>query len=153
MDLILWRHADAEETVAQRSDLERDLTARGERQAARMAQWLHRQLPHGVRILVSPARRAQRTAMTLDRKFRTLPELGPEANAESILVAVGWPDGKHAVLVVGHQPSLGQAAALALTGQAADWSIRKGAVWWLRQRDRDRPSGCVIHCVQSPETI
>jgi len=151
MDLILWRHADAEEPSPLRSDLERDLTARGERQAARMAQWLHRQLPHGVRILASPVRRAQRTAMTLDRKFRTVAELGPDANAAAILAAAGWPDAKHAVLVVAHQPALGQAAALALTGQVADWSIRKGAVWWLRQRDR--PQGCTIHCVQSPETI
>jgi phosphohistidine phosphatase len=91
--------------------------------------------------------------MTLDRKFRTVAELGPDASADAILAAAGWPDAKHAVLVVGHQPSLGQTAALALTGQVADWSIRKGAVWWLRQRERDRPQSCAIHCVQSPETI
>jgi phosphohistidine phosphatase len=153
MDLILWRHADAEESEVDSADLERDLTARGERQAARMARWLHQQLPHGVRVLASPARRAQRTAMALDRKFRTLAELAPGASPESILAAAGWPDSKHAVLVVGHQPSLGQTAALVLTGRAADWSVRKGAVWWLRQRERDGPQGVAIHCVQSPETI
>jgi phosphohistidine phosphatase len=153
MDLILWRHADAEETGVERADLERDLTARGERQAARMARWLHQQLPHGVRILASPARRAQLTAMALDRKFRTVEELAPGASPETILAAAGWPDAKHAVLIVGHQPYLGQAAALVLTGKAADWSVRKAAVWWLRQRERDGAQACALHCVQSPETI
>jgi phosphohistidine phosphatase len=153
MDLILWRHAEAEEADDGGDDLKRPLTARGERQAARMAQWLQRQLPDGVRVLCSPAERAQRTAMRLERRFRTMPELAPPASAAQLLAAAGWPDAKRAVLAVGHQPSLGRAAALALTGQEADWSVRKGAIWWLRWRERDGEPGAVLHCVMSPETI
>lgn len=153
MDLILWRHADAEEAAAGQADLERRLSARGERQAQRMAKWLARQLPEGTLILASPAVRAQDTVAALGRDLRTLVELGPAASAQTLLALAGWPDAKGAVLVVGHQPALGRAAALALTGQAADWSIRKGAVWWLKSRDREGPQGRAIHCVQSPETL
>ena len=34
MDLILWRHAEAEDARAGQDDLERALTPKGERQAA-----------------------------------------------------------------------------------------------------------------------
>ena len=50
MDLILWRHADAEPGEP---DLDRPLTAKGVRQAERMAAWLDGHLPDGCRILVS----------------------------------------------------------------------------------------------------
>ncbi len=41
-------------------------------------------------------------------------------------------------MLVGHQPTLGRVAALLMTGQESDWTIRKGAVWWL---EIDAPSG------------
>ena len=40
MNLILWRHAEAEDTTP---DLKRVLTKRGLKDAALMAQWLHAQ--------------------------------------------------------------------------------------------------------------
>jgi phosphohistidine phosphatase len=153
MDLILWRHADAEVEIHGRPDLARRLSDRGERQAARIARWLHRQLPEEVRIIASPAQRAQGTAMKLERKFRVVDEVGPDASAAQILAAAAWPDANRPVLVVGHQPALGRAAALAMTGIEADWTMRKGAVWWLRQRTREDREGCVLVCVQSPETL
>jgi phosphohistidine phosphatase len=55
------------------------------------------------------------------------------------------------VLVVGHQPTLGQAAALALTGDAAEWTIRKGAIWWLERRDRDEEP--LVRAVISPDLL
>jgi len=36
------------------------------------------------------------------------------------------------VLLVGHQPAMGAAIALALTGKEANWDIRKGAIWRIR---------------------
>ena len=160
MDLILWRHADAEDgDDAPRDDLKRKLTARGERQATRMALWLHRQMPEGVRILVSPAVRAQRTASRLERKFSTVEAIGPDATAQDLLTASGWPDGRRTVLLVGHQPALGELASLLLTGRATPWTIRKGAVWWLRnragegERDGEGRARTFVVCVQSPETM
>ena len=37
MDLILWRHADAEIASEGEDDLSRELTVKGEKQAVRMA--------------------------------------------------------------------------------------------------------------------
>ena len=50
MDLILWRHAEAEDVRHGGSDLDRGLTAKGERQAKRMACWLDQHLPDSTRI-------------------------------------------------------------------------------------------------------
>jgi phosphohistidine phosphatase len=160
MDLILWRHADAEDgESAERDDLKRRLTPRGERQAARVALWLHRQTPDGMRILVSPAVRAQRTAARLERHFTTVDTIGPAAKAKDLLAASGWPDGRRTVLLVGHQPALGELVSLLLTGREAPWTIRKGAVWWLRNRpgdvarDGEARAQTLVVCVQSPETM
>lgn len=132
MDLILWRHADAEILRAGQSDLDRALTPKGERQARRMAAWLDARLDASTRIVVSPALRARQTAEALGRKFETAKAIAPDRSADELLAAVRWPDGDVPVLVVGHQPTLGIAAARLLAGVAQDWAIRKCAVWWLR---------------------
>lgn len=153
MDLILWRHAEALDMRELDDDLDRALTPKGERQAHRMADWLGRQLPAGLKVLVSPARRAQQTAQALDRKFKTLPELGPEGTVSALLHAARWPDAREPVLVVGHQPALGLAAAYLLAGEARPWSVRKGSVWWLRGRERDGVLQVVLHAVIGPEQV
>ena len=152
MDLILWRHAEALESGAE-DDLARALTAKGERHAERMAEWLNRRLAHSTRILVSPALRCQQTAKALGRKFRTVAEIAPGASPEAVLRAARWPDASESVLVIGHQPTLGLAASLALTGAAQAWSIKKAAVWWIRHRPRDDDSHVVLQAVQSPDCL
>lgn len=153
MDLILWRHAEALEMREVADDLDRALTSKGERQAQRMAAWLNRQLPHGTKVLVSPARRAQQTAAALERKFKTLPSLAPDGGVDALLQATRWPDAREPVLVVGHQPTLGLVAAYLLSGQAQAWTLRKGGVWWLRVREREGSSQVVLHAVVSPELL
>ena len=153
MDLILWRHAEAFEMREVQEDLDRALTPKGERQAQRMAAWLNRQLPAGAKVLVSPARRAQQTAAALDRKFKTSPALAPDATVDALLQAVRWPDAREPVLVVGHQPTLGLAAAYLLSGQAQAWPVRKGAAWWLRARERDDGLQIVLHAMMAPDLV
>jgi phosphohistidine phosphatase len=150
MDLILWRHADAEPGEP---DLERPLTAKGVRQAERMAAWLDGHLPDGCRILVSPAERAQQTARALGRKYKTVPELGTGATAAAVLAAAGWPDAREARLIVGHQPTLGETAALLLSGSDAPWGMRKAAVWWLSNRDREQGAEVVLKVVIGPDYV
>jgi len=152
MDLILWRHADAEDAAPGAADEARRLTAKGERQAKRVAAWLKKQLPEDARVLVSPAQRAQQTAQALTRRFKVSREVGTAAGPQSILKVAGWPAGDGTVVVVGHQPSLGQAAALALTGSPADWSVKKGAIWWLASRSRDGEE-VVIRAVVAPDML
>jgi phosphohistidine phosphatase len=153
MDLILWRHAAAAEAAGALDDFERRLTPRGERQAMRMGAWLNRRLPAGALVFASRAERAQATAARLEPKVRILPELDPGASGEQLLHVAGWPGGHRTVVLVGHQPALGQAAALALTGQCADWPLRKGGLWWLRRRERNGTADTMLLCAQSPETV
>ena len=150
MDLILWRHADAE---SGEPDLRRRLTSKGIKQADRMASWLDGRLPDGCRILVSPAERAQQTAMPLKRKFRVADELAPGANVDAVLALAGWPDAREAALIVGHQPTLGEVAATLLAGEALPWSIRKGGVWWLSNRAREGSEVVVLKVVISPDFV
>jgi phosphohistidine phosphatase len=149
MDLILWRHADAEEGAP---DLERKLTAKGRKQAARMAEWLKLRLPSKYSLLVSPAARAQETAEALEPKFKTVASLAPGAQARQIEQAAGWPDGEGTVIVVGHQPDLGIVAARLVSGAQTGWSIKKGGLWWLSYRVRDEGQ-VVVRAVMSPDLL
>ena len=153
MDLILWRHAEAHEAEHGCDDLSRPLTARGEKQAARMAGWLDRQLPEGLRVLASPAVRTEQTASALGRKFKMRAELLPGGTPQDLLQLVQWPRAKGAVLVVGHQPVLGQTIAQLLQLTASECAVRKGSVWWLRYRERVGESQTVLMAVQSPEFL
>jgi phosphohistidine phosphatase len=153
MDLVLWRHAEAQEWGEGCDDMARALTSRGEKQAARVAKWLDRQLPEGARIVVSPARRAEQTALALGRKYKLRPELAPGASVAQLLELVQWPAAKGTVLVVGHQPTLGQTIAQLIGLSGAECSVKKGAVWWLRNRQREALPDTVLVTVQSPEVL
>jgi phosphohistidine phosphatase len=152
MDLVLWRHADAEFSEP---DIDRRLTPKGEKQARRMAEWLQSHLPESARILVSPARRTQQTARYLaelsGRKLKTVDALAPDASVDDVLTAVDWPDSRTAVVVVGHQPTLGDVVAHLLQSGTNDWSFKKGAVWWLQSRKREGQDQVVLRAVMNPD--
>ena len=150
MDLILWRHADAEEGSP---DAARALTDKGRQQAALMAGWLKARLPKDVRILVSPARRTQQTAQALDLAYETCKALAPEHDATEALAAANWPDAEGAALIVGHQPTLGQIAALLLSENSADWAIKKGGVWWFSNQVREGESQIMLEAVLAPNML
>jgi len=153
MDLILWRHAEAQDPEGMMTDLDRPLTRRGDKQATRMAAWLDRQLPEGTRILASPAVRTQQTVRVLDRKHKLHDELRPGASVDALLQLAGWPDAKSPVLVVGHNPTLGDTVGRLLGLPDSEAAFKKGAVWWLRSRLRDGVQQTVVITVQSPELL
>jgi phosphohistidine phosphatase len=153
VDLILWRHADTREADPDLDAFQRPLTAKGERQAHRMAQWLNRHLADTTRVLASPSLPARQTADALNRKYKIVPELAPERTVMELLQAVRWPDARGPVLVVGHQPTLGLAAAYLLDGNTSAWRIRKGSAWWLRRRERDGTAEVMLIAVLSAELI
>jgi phosphohistidine phosphatase len=154
VELLLWRHCEAEPGEP---DLGRALTGKGEKQARRMAAWLHAHLPDSARILVSPARRSQQTAQALaelaPRKLKTVDALAPGASVEDVLRAARWPDAKSVVVVVGHQPTLGWVASRLLSGAEADLPIKKGGVWWFSSRDRDGVEQAVLRTVLNPDLL
>lgn len=139
MDLILWRHADAEDGAP---DLARRLTPKGEQQAVRVAAWLRHHLPEGYRLRASPALRCQQTARALQDQFETSRELAPGASVEAILKAAGK---EGTMVLVGHQPDLGAAIAYLLCGEERDLAVAKGALWWL--------SGNAVRAVISPDLL
>lgn len=153
MDLILWRHAEAEDESEDTVDMQRALTSRGEKQAARVAAWLDRQLPEGTRILTSPARRCEQTVLALGRKYKVRDELAPEATPTDLLELAQWPHARHPVLIVGHQPVLGETLAQLLLFKHPACPVRKGSVWWLRTRERDGHEQTVVVAVQSPDAL
>lgn len=166
MDLLLWRHAEAEDGFP---DQERRLTPRGEKEARQMATWLKAHAPQPLSIIVSPAVRCQQTAGALGLPFATSAQLSTDADAADLLAAAGWTgtggqdavqagkhasdEGRRAVLVVGHQPTLGRVAALLLGGRESEWSVKKGAVWWLSRRVRQGEAQTVLRAVVAPEHI
>jgi phosphohistidine phosphatase len=139
MDLILWRHADAEGGAP---DWARELTPKGRAQAARVAAWLDEHLPEHYRLLASPAVRAQQTAQALRKDFETVNELASGASVEAILKVAGMAG---TVVVVGHQPELGRAIAYLLCGEPRDWAVEKGALWWI--------AGKSVKTVISPDLL
>jgi phosphohistidine phosphatase len=142
MQLILWRHAEAEDAGA-KPDTDRELTKKGRKQADRMAAWLKPRVGKDWRILVSPSRRTLQTVDPLGVAFEEEDAVGLSANVKTVLRAAGWPNAKDNVVVVGHQPTLGEVAA-ELLGTPDGISIKKGAVWWFSSRDDEAALRVVI---------
>ena len=145
-ELLLWRHADAEDGIP---DAGRALTRKGLKQAKQVALWLRPRLPDNCIILASPAKRAQQTAAAMDLPFTTEKRIGVQAHAADIIAVANWTERKGAVLVVGHQPTLGQVAALLLAGEPSGWTIKKGALWWFSSRAGDT----ILRAVVSPDLL
>lgn len=150
MELILWRHADAEVGPA---DHKRELTDKGRKQATRVAKWLKPHLDGDWEVLASPAARAKQTAEALDHKFDVRITLGPLETEDALLREVGWPHHDRNVIVVGHQPTIGRVAARLLAGHHGDLNVKKGAIWWFSSRiDEDHGTGeTVLRAVITPD--
>ncbi|MBV8646637.1 histidine phosphatase family protein [Paludibacterium sp.] len=131
MDVILWRHADAEEGS---DDLSRALTRKGQQQGRSMAAWLSQRLPDDYVVLASEAKRSQQTAAFLSKGFEVDAGLNPGASLESVLAVIDLYHAVDTVVLVGHQPYLGRLAARLMSGDPQYWNIKKGAIWWLGLR-------------------
>lgn len=137
MDLILIRHAAAVERNEKDPDAERALTAAGRRdfRAGTLAH-LRRSEWSFDAILHSPWRRAAETAALLaplcERSPRVLDVLAAAPRATHLPMLRG-----ERVAAVGHQPWIGELAALLCWGErrarlAERLKIGKGAALWLR---------------------
>jgi phosphohistidine phosphatase len=150
VEIILWRHAEA---APGDPDSARPLTDDGRAQAALVARWLAPRLPRDLRLIASPARRAQETARALGRSFETVEGLAPGSDATTMLRIAGWPDAEVPVMVVGHQPTLGELASRLLDGRRAPASMGTGSVWWLRGRERKGRSEAALMLAIEPEIL
>ena len=116
MRLILLRHAKAEKAEPGMSDHERELSARGRTDAARIGAYLARHALVPDRVLVSTARRTRQTWDGVASALAASPAVDfnerlYNANAEAILTAIKDAGrGAAALMVIGHNPGLHDAA-------------------------------------------
>lgn len=150
MDLILWRHAEADDGA---DDLDRPLTHKGEKQAAKMGDWLKRRLPDEKLVLTSNALRTRQTAAYLSNESTIDHRLNPGVEPSNYLAVAGWPRADGTIVIVGHQPAIGRVASMLLAGIEADWTARKGAIWWIQYRIRDNQPQTVLRAMLSPEQL
>lgn len=150
MNLVLWRHATTNEPD---NGQEPVLSSRGRRQAAQVAAWLQAKLPADHRVLVSPTLRTQQTARALTDDFELCEEIGPGATPAAVLAAAAWPAQRGTIVIIGHQPTLGQLASFLLFGSEVSVSIKKGAVWWIANRDREDRLQNVLRAVVTPDLV
>ncbi|QDQ26448.1 histidine phosphatase family protein [Chitinimonas arctica] len=149
-NLILWRHAEAEDGE---DDLARSLTLRGHKQANKVGEWLRARLPANARIVASEALRARQTAAALYPEHGVDARLNPCMSASDYLTVSGWPDAGGTIVLVGHQPTIGQLAAKLLSGIEADWAAKKGAIWWLQYRLRDGMPQTRLKTMLAPDQL
>lgn len=131
MHIILWRHAEAEIGP---NDLARELTVKGHNQAEKMADQLRKKLPNHYQLWTSQAQRSRQTASYLSTPTHEFPELNPEADARQIPQLFQQITSNEIVVIVGHQPWIGQLCAFLLNQNwqnDAYWSVKKGGFWWF----------------------
>lgn len=147
-NIILWRHAEAEQADFElgEQDNARQLTPKGNLQAKRMGRWLKQHLPKNTILLCSPAVRAVQTAEALHYKIQLDNALKPSAVLVDVLNVLAQHQQDKNMLIVGHQPWLGELLAYLFKQSAADIanmqsiSVKKGAVWWLRRHSSETSS-------------
>lgn len=148
--LLFWRHAEAKEGIP---DLERPLTPRGIAQASHAADWLRRHAPGRLQVISSPAQRARQTAATFSNHFLICNEIGPDQSLcnQLDLIERHLRENSDSLLIVGHQPALGQVISKIVCGMSQPWSVRKNAIWWLTLRQRNGLQHALIrHVVDLP---
>ena len=152
MELVLWRHADAEVGA---SDLKRELTDKGRKQARNVAKWLLPRVEGDWLVITSPALRARQTAEALQLDFKSHLTLGPLETEDALLREAGWPNNERNVIVVGHQPTLGRVAARLLAGHRGDLTMKKGSLWWFSSRIDDEvgEGATVLRAVIAPDLV
>lgn len=131
MNLILWRHAEAEDGTP---DLERELTEKGRQQAEASAEWLRAYLHGRVEVWASQARRSQQTAEALGRPYAVKAELNPINHVEQLPALIAAHEASDYLVLVGHQPWLGQLCSYLLNGgwlAGHYWTVKKSGIWWF----------------------
>ena len=153
-NLIIWRHAEAEVQSETGHDADRVLTKRGHKDAAKMAKWLVKHVPDHIALVSSPAIRCLQTAQPLHHlmgsEIKVADFLSVDGNVEGIIKAISGLNNTETLLMVGHQPNLGLLISQLLGMSESACVVKKGAVWWLKQRKFGQSLHCYIHAVIQP---
>jgi phosphohistidine phosphatase len=146
--LYLVRHAVAEERgPAWPDDTLRPLTERGQRRFAQAAAGFVQLEGIPERILTSPLVRARQTAELLasaadDAPIETLPSLSPGEPPAALLAKLRRAPAER-IALVGHEPDLGQLAAV-LLGASRPLPFKKGGMCRVDVEWRGKPTGTLV---------
>jgi phosphohistidine phosphatase len=159
MDLVVVRHAIAEEHSADRPDDERALTPRGRRRMRLAVGGLRRLGLRFDLVLHSPLRRAEQTAELLDPLLRAaaprkISEALAREPAGELLDALHGAIPSDCVAVVGHEPWTGELVAWLVLGDptsSSGFALRKGGVAWLR--GKPDPGGMRVVALLAPSVL
>jgi phosphohistidine phosphatase len=155
MKLFLLRHGIAvdEDVGGQQSDRERPLSSKGIKRMRKAAQGIARIEDAFDRILASPYVRAVQTArilaetLNLEDRVEEMQELALESSAERLIARLIEYRGLDKLLVVGHQPLLGQTASCLLTGSTGmDIEFKKGGLCCV-ELDSLPPKQVTLNCL------
>ena len=146
--VYLLRHAPAEERDPTRwpDDAHRPLSRKGRHRCDRIAKTLGR-LGLGVDVVLSsPFERARQTAQVVARQLGTElryeDALKPDGEFEAIIDLLR-DLGAGAVMLVGHEPALGELAGRVLCGTPADFiSLKKAGILRLHVHRFDARGAC-----------
>lgn len=153
MELILWRHAEAEDGS---KDLARALTDKGQTQAKMMVKWLKPRLPKNHQLWVSEAVRSQQTAAVLSDQYTVYPQLNPDVPHEAVMRLLYETHWQKNLVIVGHQPWIGRVCAGLMGCRHApsmDWSVKKGALWWFEIKGGEAALTVKIKAVMHPTLL
>lgn len=133
MQLVLIRHARAEERMLFKRDRTRALTQDGQRHMRKAARGLHALLPGLTQIATSPLLRARQTAEIVAAGYAgidtvSLPALSPGAAPRAVLAWLRAQPAEATLALVGHEPDLGLLAGWLLSGKQTGFvQFKKGA--------------------------
>lgn len=133
MQLVLLRHARAEERALFKRERTRALTVDGRRRMRKAARGLLALVPELTQIVTSPLLRARQTAEILAAEYAgidsvSLPSLSPGAVPRNMLAWLRAQPHDARLALVGHEPDLGRLASWLLAGKPTGFvKFKKGA--------------------------
>ena len=161
MDCLLMRHGIAVELDEWKgADADRPLTEQGAKRVAQVAaglKWLDVQPTH---VLSSPLIRAIETAKIVHRSLRVrsavqvVDELLPDASPDRLLSVLHDLPPESSVLCVGHEPHLGMAASVLLSGRTtASFPMKKAGACLIKLPIPAKPGRGVLRWWMTPSQL
>jgi phosphohistidine phosphatase len=161
MKCVLFRHGiAAERDEWDGPDADRPLTERGAKRVAQAAAGLSRLDVQPTHVLSSPLIRAIETARIAHRSLRTrtavriVDELLPDASPNQLLLILHDLPPESCVLCVGHEPHLGMAASVFLSGRAsASFPLKKAGACLIESSAIVKPGQGILRWWLTPSQL
>jgi phosphohistidine phosphatase len=162
MDLYLLRHGIAVRDEGLTTDADRPLTEKGVKRMRKAARGLRRLGMKFEAILTSPLARAQQTARIVAEALGQEPQLSiagalrPDRSADDLLASLREYENCQSVLLVGHEPLLGETASRLLgTKKASNISIalKKGGLVGIEIDSLPPRNSGTLHILLPPKVL